>query len=329
MYNFYGISKNKFIDDRKTEYFSYGNMKIETETITGWRETNEDSHIVIQLKLPVIQDQASVSLQIFGVFDGHGGRDCSRIVAMYFPKWLIETQSWIEYEKDRLECIQATESDTKQMIKHALIELFQNADKRPEMVNFYGQGTTAIISIITPTACIIANCGDSRAILYDTNCEFLEETYDHKPYQPEEKKRIYENGGYIYNGRIYADLSLSRALGDLDYKKNSIDIFGKKITADIISAIPDIYEFSREQVKKILLICDGYLEELDTSSITKILQNKQFIKKGLTPIQSLTQASIDSYSKDNMTGILIHFDEYDDIFNEKEFNEIPYWNIKK
>lgn len=43
---------------------------------------------------------------------------------------------------------------------------------------------------------------------------------DHKPETDTEKERILKAGGYITNGRINGNLNLSRALGDLEYKRD-------------------------------------------------------------------------------------------------------------
>lgn len=44
---------------------------------------------------------------------------------------------------------------------------------------------------------------------------------DHKPDLPGEKDRIIKAGGFVSEGRVNANLNLSRALGDLEYKKVS------------------------------------------------------------------------------------------------------------
>jgi len=45
-------------------------------------------------------------------------------------------------------------------------------------------------------------------------------SHDHKPDNEIEKARIEKAGGYISDGRINGNLNLSRALGDLEYKKD-------------------------------------------------------------------------------------------------------------
>lgn len=43
---------------------------------------------------------------------------------------------------------------------------------------------------------------------------------DHKPDLENEKERVKNAGGFISDGRINGNLNLSRAIGDLEYKKN-------------------------------------------------------------------------------------------------------------
>jgi serine/threonine protein phosphatase PrpC len=43
---------------------------------------------------------------------------------------------------------------------------------------------------------------------------------DHKPDLETELARITKAGGTVIDGRVNANLNLSRALGDLEYKKN-------------------------------------------------------------------------------------------------------------
>jgi len=43
---------------------------------------------------------------------------------------------------------------------------------------------------------------------------------DHKPDLIEENNRISKAGGFVIEGRVNGNLNLSRALGDLEYKKS-------------------------------------------------------------------------------------------------------------
>lgn len=82
----------------------------------------------------------------------------------------------------------------------------------------------------------VANAGDARCILLKKTGEIEPLSKDHKPDLEEEKARINKAGGYVNEGRINDNLNLSRAIGDLEYKKNS----NLKPEEQIISAEPDI-----------------------------------------------------------------------------------------
>jgi serine/threonine protein phosphatase PrpC len=63
----------------------------------------------------------------------------------------------------------------------------------------------------------VANSGDSRCVLARGGKAFPL-SFDHKPDNPIEKKRIELAGSTITDGRVDGNLNLSRALGDLKYK---------------------------------------------------------------------------------------------------------------
>ena len=73
-----------------------------------------------------------------------------------------------------------------------------------------------LLSILDGSTFWVANVGDSRGVLKNANSEVLPLSYDHKPSQLKEKKRIEEAGGYVsLNGvwRVQGVLATSRALG--------------------------------------------------------------------------------------------------------------------
>lgn len=70
----------------------------------------------------------------------------------------------------------------------------------------------------------VANAGDSRSVLcrqtQDNKLENFDMSVDHKPDNIEEKRRIEKAGGFVSDGRVNGNLNLSRALGDLEYKRD-------------------------------------------------------------------------------------------------------------
>ena len=87
-------------------------------------------------------------------------------------------------------------------------------------------GCTANVALIVGKTLYVANAGDSRAVLCRDG-KPLDMSKDHKPDDDGEKKRIERAGGFVSDGRVngiiinnLGNLSLSRALGDLEYKKD-------------------------------------------------------------------------------------------------------------
>lgn len=83
---------------------------------------------------------------------------------------------------------------------------------------------------------------------------------DHKPDNPGEKARIEKAGGFVSDGRVNGNLNLSRALGDLEYKRDD----KLKAHEQLIIATPEIMQVQLGNKDKFLLMgCDGVFETLN------------------------------------------------------------------
>ncbi len=80
-------------------------------------------------------------------------------------------------------------------------------------------GCTANVVLITRDRVYCANSGDSRAVMCEDG-NTVELSHDHKPDNEGEKARIEKASGFVSFGRTNGVLSLSRAIGDFDYKGN-------------------------------------------------------------------------------------------------------------
>ena len=102
----------------------------------------------------------------------------------------------------------------------------------------------------------VANAGDSRCVMGKAG-KCVEMSFDHKPEGPVEIERIEAAGSVITEGRVDGHLNLTRAFGDLKFKKKE----GLTAEQHPITANPDVfeYEFSSE-VDFILMGCDGVWE---------------------------------------------------------------------
>ena len=77
---------------------------------------------------------------------------------------------------------------------------------------------------------------------------------DHKPECEIEKNRISKAGGSIINGRVNGGLNLTRAIGDLEYKK----VGSLKYKEQMITCHPDVRKVARQPEDEFILMgCDG------------------------------------------------------------------------
>mmetsp|Transcript_42396 Transcript_42396/g.112204 ORF Transcript_42396/g.112204 Transcript_42396/m.112204 type:complete len:401 (-) Transcript_42396:184-1386(-) len=122
-------------------------------------------------------------------------------------------------------------------------------------------GCTAVCILLTPTEVVCANAGDSRAVLCRKGRP-VELSHDHKPDEDTEKSRIEAAGGRVEENhvgdrvicRVNGNLSLSRAIGDLEFKRRA-DLGPE---AQMICATPDIIaEPLTDEDEFIVLACDG------------------------------------------------------------------------
>ncbi|OMO91132.1 phosphatase 2C (PP2C)-like protein [Corchorus olitorius] len=161
------------------------------------------------------QDSAAIGFHYFGVYDGHG---CSH-VAMRCRERLHElVKEELESEEDEWKGTMErsfTRMD-KEVIKWNESVVGANCRCELQSPECDAVGSTAVVAIVTPDKIIVANCGDSRAVLC-RNGKPVPLSSDHKPDRPDELNRIQEAGGRViyWDGpRVLGVLAMSRAIGD-------------------------------------------------------------------------------------------------------------------
>eukprot|EP00559_Dactyliosolen_fragilissimus_P007339 CAMPEP_0184868012 /NCGR_PEP_ID=MMETSP0580-20130426/28741_1 /TAXON_ID=1118495 /ORGANISM="Dactyliosolen fragilissimus" /LENGTH=548 /DNA_ID=CAMNT_0027368615 /DNA_START=100 /DNA_END=1746 /DNA_ORIENTATION=+ len=142
-------------------------------------------------------------------------------------------------------------------------------------------GCTSICAAIVGKRLVVANAGDSRAILCRSGGLTEALSFDHKPMQNKEKKRIERAGGFVNTfGRVNGNLNLSRSIGDLKYKK----VPGLSPAQQMITAEPDIIEVTlNDDDEFMILACDG---------IWDCLTNEEAVKYVLDRIDAKTPTEI-------------------------------------
>lgn len=160
-------------------------------------------------------------------------------------------------------------------------------------------GTTALIALLEGSELTVANVGDSRGVMCDNKGTAIPLSFDHKPQQMRERKRIKEAGGFVtFNGvwRVAGILATSRALGDYPLKDK------KLVIAD-----PDILTFDLSDHKPlfIILASDGLWDTFSNEEAVAFI--KERLSEADYGAKSITLQSYYRGSLDNITVLIINF----------------------
>jgi protein phosphatase 1G len=237
----------------------------------------EDAH----LALPQLPGQDWKHIALFGVMDGHGGEHVAHFCERYLPAEIARGPSHdiggalisafhkmdeMLDEPDRLE-------ELRSLANPSFMPSSRSLNAHPDYV-----GCTACICCVTTNSLIVANCGDSRAVLC-RNGQAVPLSEDHKPNCPQERQRIAKAGGSIERSaygrvvqfRVNGNLNLSRSIGDLEYKKNP----NLQPDEQMICATPDVLEIARESGDEFFVIaCDGVWDVMGSQDVVDFIRER-------------------------------------------------------
>ncbi|XP_030763642.1 probable protein phosphatase 2C T23F11.1 isoform X2 [Sitophilus oryzae] len=297
-----GQTLSEPITAKETAFVKNDLYEVASSAMQGWRIKMEDAHTHI-LSLP---DDPGTAF--FGVYDGHGGAKTAQYAGRNLHKFIINRP---EYK----------EGNITEALKQAFLEL-DNAMIGDEYLKGEHSGSTAVTVIIKDNILYCANIGDSRAIA-SVNNKLEKLSWDHKPNNIEESKRIAEAGGWVDCNRVNGNLALSRAFGDYVFKANSF----KGDEKQIVIAVPDIVERKITQDWDFLILaCDGiwdvmsdedvmyYVTENIANGLESELICENLMMKCLAP-----DCHLAGLGCDNMTVVLVvflHGDSYDKVIEK-------------
>ncbi|KAG0466467.1 hypothetical protein HPP92_018047 [Vanilla planifolia] len=217
----FGISEEASPRDQSLPSDSNKCPKYSVMSICGRRRDMEDAFSV-HPDLFNCRTQKAARYHFFGVFDGHG---CSHVAVSC---------------KERMHEIMMEELDRADMTPLSPIHQWRSLLERSfermdgEAAAWRGGpdipacrcefqtpmsehvGSTAVVALVSSEHIVVANCGDSRAVLCRSGAPVPLST-DHKPDRPDELQRIEDAGGrviYWDGARVLGVLAMSRAIGD-------------------------------------------------------------------------------------------------------------------
>ncbi|KAH9373610.1 hypothetical protein HPB48_014793 [Haemaphysalis longicornis] len=208
----------------------------------------EDAHTHL-LSLSEDKDAA-----FFAVYDGHGGAKVAQYAGSHVHRKIVSQPS---YRK----------GDVVDAIKKGFLEVDSDMLKDEAMKDELA-GTTAVVVLLKGGRIYCGNVGDSRAIA-SVGGHVQQLSFDHKPSNESETRRIIAAGGWVEFNRVNGNLALSRALGDFVFKKNE----KKSPEEQIVTAYPDvIVKNLTPDHEFVLLACDGIWDVLSNEEVVEFVR---------------------------------------------------------
>ncbi|WCJ39473.1 Protein phosphatase 2C family protein [Euphorbia peplus] len=173
-----------------------------------------------------------LTTHFFGVYDGHGGAQVANYcqerihvalseeignVKNDFSNANVEGNQQLQWEAAFTNCFLKVDDEVGGKGAKTNVESDGDAsDTTVEPLAPETVGSTAVVALVCSSHIIVANCGDSRAVLYRGK-EPMPLSVDHKPNREDEYARIEASGGKViqWNGhRVFGVLAMSRSIGD-------------------------------------------------------------------------------------------------------------------
>ena len=127
-------------------------MNVHSVSLKGKRNQNEDKHIV-QMNCDGKNTELN-NINMFGVFDGHGGKDVSKFIRTNIPKYF--TKKGIKYPITR-KYIENVHDHLQQVLKKNHSAIADNMGTTSLIVLHYKDDGDEYLNVI--------NVGDSRCVL--------------------------------------------------------------------------------------------------------------------------------------------------------------------
>ncbi|KAB2080305.1 hypothetical protein ES319_A05G062100v1 [Gossypium barbadense] len=318
----------KFSEDGENDRVRYG-----LSSMQGWRAAMEDAHAAY----PDLDESTS----FFGVYDGHGGKVVAKFCAKYLHQQVLKHEAYATGDigaSVHRAFFRMDEMMRGQRGWRELAILGDKIDKFTGMIegliwspkggegidqdddwaieegphsDFSGptSGSTACVAILRNNQLVVANAGDSRCVI-SRKGQAYNLSRDHKPDLEAEKERILKAGGFIHAGRVNGSLNLSRAIGDMEFKKNKL-LPAEKQT---VSANPDINTVELCDYDDFLVLaCDGIWDCMSSQMLVDFIHEQLRSETKLSVIcerildRCLAPSTATGEGCDNMTMILVQF----------------------
>lgn len=297
----------------------------------------EDAHVAVEdMRATYPRDGDWVEpCAVFGVYDGHAGQGASKYASEVIARYISQHDEFhVDPEAAMVGAFERC--DAEFLEKHRLDPTSKE----------YSSGSTALSMLLRGRRVHVANLGDCRAVLCRGDGSATALSEDQTP--AVEAERIRAAGGWVTNerelllkklhtmdlsdpfikskaektvdwkvtSRLNGDLSVSRAIGDANFKgAGKMDYpwswprdHPKAFTAELLLATPEVKTFDlADDDQFIIMACDGLWDVIETQEAVTLVR-KYLDELKLTRRQAcekLVDMALRLGSTDNVTAMLI------------------------
>lgn len=253
----------------------------------GRRPTMEDEHLATSFQ--IVLSGKIYPIQLFGIFDGHGGPQAAEFVRDHLERHL--KAALIKYNLS-----QPTIEGVWKALRMTGVCLNRDFKNQKGAVAAT-QGATATIAMIFNDHLWAANIGDARTVL-DNHGIAVQLTEDAKPGDPRYKRGIEKRGGTVVNvdgiPRVNKVLAVARAIGD--HELQGAISARPKMTVTPLSAIrPNSH---------LILCCDGIYDVARTVDVVKAVHEHRHDSPGVLA-KNIVHSAYLAGSQDNLSALVV------------------------
>ncbi|KXZ52830.1 hypothetical protein GPECTOR_8g213 [Gonium pectorale] len=216
---------------------------------------------------------------LFGIFDGHGGPNAADYVRSNLFVNMMQSQKFVS---DLPTCVtEAYEATDHQYL-------------RQESTSGREDGCTAVTAVLVGRRLLVANVGDSRAVL-SRGGKAIALSVDHKPNLKEERARIEGAGGVVVwagTWRVGGVLAVSRAFGDRPLKRF------------VISTPAVAEEGLTSEDEFLILASDGLWDVMTNQEAVTLIRDVTDAEKAA---KRITEEALNRGSNDNISCVVVRF----------------------
>ncbi|CAK4629342.1 unnamed protein product [Aphanomyces euteiches] len=267
------------------------------------------------------------SQAVYALFDGHAGVDAAKYAMNHLPAKL---KAHPEFGSNW---------------RAACTDVFRQIDEEFLKLPRATTGTTASVVVVRGRKLLTANIGDSRAVI-SINGQALDIISVQNPGRTDERARIEKAGGWVLEEkelhmnklhgmdlndpmieqkanrvvrwiqifRVNGELAVSRAIGDVDYKRPNDctswlypeDHDRSAFTGSLVIPDPEFEEFEiTPEIEFFVLACDGLWDTITSQEAVNHVREKLLLNWSMQDISySLADLAIRSGSLDNVSVVV-------------------------